>query len=252
MPAHGTGGLGVKLVTLAPRNPDRGLPFIHGVYVVFDPVTMAPEAILDGTALTTIRTAALSAAATDRLAREDASRLVVFGTGAQARAHALALRAVRDLHHVAVVGRTAAGAHALATELRAKGLPAEAAEADAVRTADIVCTCTTSATPVFAGADLAPGVHVNAIGAYRADLRELDGAALRGALVVVETREAALQEAGDVIHAIAEGALTAGDLVELRDIVVGDAGRTRDAERTVFKSVGLALEDLAVARAALI
>jgi len=249
MPAHGGGGVGVKLVTLAPGNPDLGLPFIHGAYVLFSPGRLVPEALLDGAELTAIRTAAVSALATRRLARADARRLVVFGAGTQARAHAHAMCAVRQIEHVAVVGRDPERAAALVTELCAEGIRAEVAGAEAVSAADVVCTCTTSPEPLFAGERLPAGVHVNAIGAYRADLRELDAAALARARVVVETRAAALAEGGDVVQAVAEGALEAGALEELRDVVLG-AGRQDPAELTVFKSVGLALEDLAIARAA--
>jgi ornithine cyclodeaminase len=251
MPAHGAVGVGVKLVTLAPGNPARELPFIHGAYVLFAPDTLVPEAVLDGTALTTIRTAAVSALAADRLARPDASRLVVFGAGAQARSHALAMAAVRPIASLRVVGRHPARAAALVADLRAGGLPAELGGPEAVADADLVCTCTTASQPVFDGAALAPGAHVTAIGAYRADLRELDDTALaRAALVAVETRASALQEAGDVVQAIAAGALSGDELAELADVVAGSAGRASPDDITVFKSVGLALEDLAVARAA--
>jgi ornithine cyclodeaminase/alanine dehydrogenase-like protein (mu-crystallin family) len=251
MPAHARAGVGVKLVTLAPGNPPRGLPFIHGAYVLFDGDTLAPEALLDGTALTTIRTAAVSALATDRLARPDAARLVVFGAGAQARAHAVAISAVRPIASVAIVNRTRERAEALVAELRSAGMDAAVAGPGAVADADIVCTCTPSEAPLFDGALLPAGAHVNAIGAYRPDLRELDDAAMGRARVVVETRAAALAEAGDVVQAAAAGVLDTGALIELCAVVRGDAGRERDDEVTVFKSVGLALEDLAVARAAL-
>jgi ornithine cyclodeaminase/alanine dehydrogenase-like protein (mu-crystallin family) len=251
MPAHGAVGVGVKLVTLAPGNPGRGLPFIHGAYVLFSPGSLVPEALLDGTALTTIRTAAVSALATDRLAPPDASRLVVFGAGAQARSHALAMAAVRPIESVRIVGRDRGRAAALVDDLRAAGLDATVAGPEAVADADLVCTCTTSRTPVFDGAALAPDAHVNAIGAYRADLRELDDATLtRADLVAVETRASALEEAGDVVQAAAAGVLAPTDLVELRDVVRGTARRGAGDGITVFKSVGLALEDLAVARAA--
>jgi ornithine cyclodeaminase len=252
MPAHApSAGLGVKLVTLAPGNAARGLPFIHGAYVLFSPDGLVPEALLDGTALTAIRTAAVSALATDRLARADARRLVLFGAGTQARAHADALRAVRPIEHVAVVGRDPARARAFVAALRESGVAADCAGPEAVRTADVICTCTTAAEPLFAGDDLPAGVHVNAIGAYRADLRELDAATLgRADVVVVETRASALAEAGDVIAAIAEGALDAGALAELRTVARGSLRREDPGAVTVFKSVGLALEDLAVARAA--
>jgi ornithine cyclodeaminase/alanine dehydrogenase-like protein (mu-crystallin family) len=242
MPAHGRAGVGVKLVTLAPGNPAHGLPFIHGAYVLFSPGRLEPEAVLDGAELTAIRTAAVSALATDRLARPDASRLVIFGAGTQARVHAHAMRAVRPIEQVTIVGRDRRRAAALAEELGAT-----VAGPEAVAGAELVCTCTTSAEPLFDGAALAPGTHVNAIGAYRPDLRELDAEAMRRATVVVETRAAALAEAGDVIQAGLEPA----ELIELRDVLSGRAGRPDPGAITVFKSVGLALEDLAVARAAL-
>jgi ornithine cyclodeaminase len=243
MPAHAAaGGLGVKLVTLAPGNPARGLPFIHGAYVLFSPGALVPEALLDGTELTAIRTAAVSALATDRLARPDARTLVVFGAGTQARAHVAAMRAIRPIETVTIVGRDPARARALADELGAA-----VAGPEAVAGADVICTCTTSAQPLFEGAWLAPGTHVNAVGAYRPDLRELDDVAMRRATVVVETRASALAEAGDVIQA----GLEPGALVELADVVRGRAERREPAAITVFKSVGLALEDLAIARAAM-
>lgn len=249
MPAHGRGGVGVKLVTLAPANPGRGVPLVHGAYVLFSPDGLVPEALLDGAELTAIRTAAVSALATERLARPDARRLVVFGAGIQAGVHARAMRAVRPIEHVDVVGRDPRRAGALVAELRAEGLSAELAGPDVVAAADVVCTCTTSPEPLFAGERLPPGVHINAVGAYRPDRRELDAATLARATVVVETRAAALAEAGDVVQAVGEGALEEGSLVELRDVVLG-AGRADPEQVTVFKSVGLALEDLAVARAA--
>ena len=242
MPAHGAAGVGVKLVTLAPGNPANGLPFIQGAYVLFSADGLVPEALLDGAELTAIRTAAVSALATDRLARPDARSLVVFGAGTQARVHVEAMRAVRPIASVAIVGRDPGRARALADELGA-----ELADPEAVAGADIVCTCTTSAEPLFDGARLASGTHVNAIGAYRPDLRELDDTAMRRATVVVETRAAALAEAGDVIGA----GLDPDALLELGDVVRGATGRPEPDAITVFKSVGLALEDLAVARAAL-
>jgi ornithine cyclodeaminase/alanine dehydrogenase-like protein (mu-crystallin family) len=242
MPAHGGAGLGVKLVTLAPGNPARGLPFIHGAYVLFSADGLVPEALLDGTELTAIRTAAVSALATDRLARPDARSLVIFGAGTQARAHVEAMRAVRPIETVAIVGRDPRRARELAD-----AVGAEVAGPEVLAGADLVCTCTTSAEPLFDGTRLAPGAHVNAIGAYRPDLRELDDAAMRCATVVVETRATALAEAGDVIGA----GLGPGALLELGDVVRGAAGRPDREAITVFKSVGLAFADLAVARAAL-
>jgi ornithine cyclodeaminase len=251
MPAASAEGAGVKLVTLAPGNAQRGLPFIQGVYVLFEPGTLTPAAILDGAALTTLRTAAVSALATTHLARADARRLVVFGAGTQARAHVDAVRAVRPIEHVAIVGRDPARAAELVSALSADGLDAVGAGPEAVADADIVCTCTTSRVPVFDAAALPPGVHVNAIGAYRSDMRELPAEALRHALLVVETRASALHEAGDVLLAIADGALAEGDVRhELAEVVRGTVRRETREQVTIFKSVGLALEDLALAAAA--
>lgn len=230
MPASGDMGTGVKLITVASANPGRGLPLIQGVYVLFSPERLEPIALLDGAALTRIRTAAVSGVATRHLARKDASRLVVFGAGVQGKAHVEAMRAVREIANVTVVDR-------------------EGANPGVVESADIICTCTTSATPVFDGALLAPGVHVNAIGAYRPTTRELDDVAISAGRVVVETRAASLVEAGDLIDPLKSGVISKDRVEELAEVVKGDRRRTDD-EITVFKSVGLASEDLAVARAA--
>jgi ornithine cyclodeaminase len=251
MPAYGPAGAGVKLVTVAPDNPARGLPLIHGLYLLFDAGTLAPVAVIDGAAMTGLRTAAVSGLATRHLARTDAARLVVFGAGTQARTHVAAMRAVRPIAEVTVVSRTAASAAALIEALRADGLDARLGTPAAVHNADLVCTCTTSTTPVFRGDLLPDGAHVNAIGAYRPDARELDTTTMRRARVVVEQRDAALAEAGDLVLAIAEGALTPDAIVaDLAEVVTGVAVRRSDDDVTVFKSVGLAMEDLAVAVAA--
>lgn len=249
MPAHGPGGVGVKLVTVAPDNPGRGLPLVHGVYALFAPETLAPVAMIDGAALTGLRTAAVSGLATRRLARSDAARLVVIGAGTQARTHVEAMRAVRPVDQVAVLSRTASSMETFVEDLRAAGVDARAGTPSAIRDADLVCTCTSSATPVLDGDMLAAGAHVNAVGAYRPDARELDAATMRRGRVVVEQRAAAFAEAGDVLLAIAEGALTRDDVTDLHEVVSGAVVRTADDDITVFKSVGLAMEDLAVAAA---
>jgi len=251
MPAHGPQGAGVKLVTLCRTNPSRGLPLIHGVFALFDPDTLALEALVDGAALTAMRTAAVSALATRLLAREDAERLVIFGAGRQARAHLDAMLAVRPIRWVGVVDPDRGHADALLAEARRHGLAAEAVDADAVATADLICTCTTSATPVLDGARVMPGAHVNAMGAYRPHDRELDAALMARGRIVVETRAAALAEAGDLVLAIAEGAISADDVVaDLAEVLAGAPARRSDEDVTVFKSVGVAFEDLVVARAA--
>jgi ornithine cyclodeaminase/alanine dehydrogenase-like protein (mu-crystallin family) len=251
MPAAGPEGLGVKLLTLNPGNRGRGMPLIHGIYIMFAPGTLAAEATLDGSALTAIRTAAVSAVATRHLARPDARRLVVFGAGAQAAAHIEAMCAVRPIEHVVIVGTGSKRTHELRESVLSRGLSCELGRPAAVASADIICTCTTSTTPLFAGERPAPGTHINAIGAYRADSRELDGPLFASAQVVVETRAAALAEAGDVIQAISEGMCDAADLVELQDLVCGKVRRRDQAAVTIFKSVGIPLEDLVVARTAM-
>jgi ornithine cyclodeaminase/alanine dehydrogenase-like protein (mu-crystallin family) len=251
MPAAGRDGVGVKLVTVAPNNPARDLPLIHGVYVLFDGDTLQPVALVDGGALTAVRTAAVSALATRHLARPDAQRLVVFGAGTQARSHIAAMRAVRPIAAITVVGRTTSSAHALVEELRPDDLEVRTGDPSAVREADIICTCTTSAVPVLEGRLLPPGVHVNAVGAYRPEARELDTEAVRRARVVVEQRAAALHEAGDLLIPIEEGAIEAGAIAaDLHEVVTGATVRRSAEDITVFKSVGLAREDLAVAVAA--
>jgi ornithine cyclodeaminase/alanine dehydrogenase-like protein (mu-crystallin family) len=251
MPADGPEGLGVKLLTLNPGNPGRGMPLIHGVYIMFAPGTLAAEATLDGGALTAVRTAAVSAVATRHLARPDARRLVVFGAGVQAAAHIAAMCAVRPIEHVAIVGTGSKRTHELRESVLSNGLACELGRPADVASADIICTCTTSATPLFAGEWPAPGTHINAIGAYRPDTRELDGPLIASAQVVVETRAAALAEAGDVIQAISEGMCDAADLVELQDLVCGKVQRHDQAAVTIFKSVGIPFEDLVVARTAI-
>jgi ornithine cyclodeaminase/alanine dehydrogenase-like protein (mu-crystallin family) len=252
MPAFGPQGAGAKLVTICPENPDRGLPRIQGLYVLFSQASLSPELLIDGSALTNLRTAAVSALATRHLAREDSRRLVVFGAGVQASAHVEAMRAVLPIETVTIVASSPASArgHELVARLRGADIEASAGTPDSVAGADVVCTCTTSASPVFNGAAVVRGTHINAIGAYRPDLRELDGSLLARSTIFVETREAALAEAGDILQAIAAGQLPDDDFAyELTDVIAGRARRSSDDQITVFKSVGVAVEDLIIARA---
>lgn len=252
MPAHGAQGVGVKLVTLTPSNSERDLPFIHASYVLFDPQTQAPVAMLDGASLTALRTAAVSGLATRHLALDLASRLVIYGAGVQARSHLEAMRAVRPIEEVVIVSRGTARGERLVEDASRLGLRASLGEPGAERDADLVCTCTTSSTPVVSGALLPPGVHVNAVGAYLPDRREIDTEGVRRARVAVETREAAMEEAGDLLIPIAEGAITADHVrADLAEIVRGRTIREGPEDVTLFKSVGVAFEDLVVARAAL-
>jgi ornithine cyclodeaminase/alanine dehydrogenase-like protein (mu-crystallin family) len=251
MPAVGDGGVGVKLVTLTPDNPERHLPFIGAVYVLFDATTQTPEAIVDGAALTALRTAAVSGLATRHLANPDAGRLVIFGAGVQAGSHLEAMLAVRRIEHVTVVSRTRTSAQALADVASERGVIADVGDADAVTDADLVCTCTTSEVPLFDGARLAAGAHVNAVGSYQPTARELDTTALLRARVVVETREAAFAEAGELSIPMGEGAFGREHVMaDLAEVMHGIAVRAVPSDVTVFKSVGLAFEDLIVARAA--
>lgn len=251
MPASGRRGVGVKLVALTDGNPARGLPLVDAVYVLFDAETQRAEGALDGAALTALRTAAVSGLATRWLAEPDAGRLVVFGAGVQATAHLEAMAAVRALTSVVVVSRGREAAQALVARAEATGVTARAGEPADVADADLVCTCTTSRTPVVQGRSLSSGTHVNAVGAYLPDVRELDTDAIVKARIVVEHRTPAFEEAGDLLLPIAEGAIEASHVVaDLAEMVAGAPVRRDAGDITVFKSVGMAFEDLVVARAA--
>jgi len=252
MPAIGAGGVGVKLVTVTGENAARGVPTVNGVYVLFDGETQVPIATIDGAALTALRTAAVSGLATRHLARADAERLVLFGAGVQARSHLEAMATERGVRSVVIVSRSPGPAEDLVRHATGTlGVRAAVGVPDDVGDADLVCCCTTAATPLFAGSRLPPGTHVNAVGAYRPDERELDTETVRRARVVVETREAAAAEAGDLAIPIAEGAIGPEHVVaDLAELVRGKPVRTGDDDVTLFESVGLAFEDLAVARAA--
>jgi ornithine cyclodeaminase/alanine dehydrogenase-like protein (mu-crystallin family) len=236
MPAYAGDALGAKLVTFYPGN--RDVHTHHAVIVLFRPETGEPAAVLDGRLITEMRTAAASAVATDALARPDARVLGILGAGVQARSHLEALRLVRPLDEVRVWSprRARAFAEEMGGDVRAVDSAAEA-----VRGADVVLVATTSQTPVLQGAWLAPGTHVNAVGATRPDWRELDDAAVRSARLFVDSRVAALRESGDVMAA-------EGEPAELGEVILGKlAGRRSPDEITLFKSVGVAVEDLVAA-----
>ena len=250
------GRLGVKTVTICPGNSALTLPGVHGLYSLFDAATGVPLAVLEGGELTARRTAAASALAASYLARSDAARLLVVGAGRVAALMPEALRAVRPgLTQFEVWARRDEAAEALAAALRASGLQAQATthlEA-AVRRADIVSCATLATTPLVQGAWLEPGTHLDLIGSFAPTMREADGTCFARASVWLDTPEA-LAKAGDVLQAIAEGAFAAERVVgTLADLVHSRCrGRSADAhphaqERTLFKSVGYALEDLAAA-----
>jgi ornithine cyclodeaminase/alanine dehydrogenase-like protein (mu-crystallin family) len=252
MPCHGPEGVGVKLVTVAPENPERhGLPRIQGTYALFTPDGLTPRLLIDGAALTRVRTAAVSALATRLLSRPDSARLVIFGAGVQGAAHAAAMRAVRPIEEVVVIGASADSARgrALVAELRADGLSARLGDTGALAEADIVCTCTTAEQPLFEADAVRPGTHVNAVGSHRPSMCELPPELLGHALLAVETERAAHAEAGEIVRAVQSGVIpTTGFAAELSALAAGRV-RRRDAEQiTVFKSVGLSVQDLIVAR----
>lgn len=258
MPAHRDGnapGLGLKAVCVFPANPGRGLDSHQGVVTLFDPATGMPSAIMSASSLTAIRTAAVSAVATRILAREDARHLAILGAGVQARAHLEAIAAVRELASVRVYAPTAAHAERFVHELRAgcgaaTMRVAETAET-AVRGADIVVTATNATTPVLRRTWLDPGTHVNAIGASQPTARELDTATVAAAALFVDSRESALAEAGELQLALEEGAIAGSEHIraELGELVLGrHRGRCDAEEMTLFRSLGLAIEDLAAAQ----
>ena len=239
--------VGLKLVSIAPGNPASRRPLVQAVYLLLDGVTLTPAATLDGTYLTTLRTAAVSALVARRLARPDAGRLVIFGAGVQAWAHAQSLAQVLPLTHVDVVGRSTDRAEALAAKVRDElGIPASCATPDAVADADVIACCTTARSPLFEGQLLGSGATVLAIGAYQPDTREVDDETMRRGVVVVESRRSALAEAGEIVQSIAAGVLVDSELITLSDLVLQRPDLPADAVR-VFKGTGMPWQDLAVA-----
>jgi len=233
MPAYG-GALGAKLVTFYPSN--EGVPTHHALVLLFRPETGEPLVTMDGRLITEMRTAAVSAVATKLLARPEASVLAILGSGVQARSHLEALRLVRAFREIRVWSPRNARAFA-----RQLGVHAADSAAEAVRGADVVVVATTSRVPVLFGQWLSPGTHINAVGAPRPTWRELDDEILRTARIYVESREAATRESGDIIAA---GRVDA----EIGEVVTGAMrGRESAGELTLFKSVGVAVEDVVTA-----
>lgn len=245
------GFIGVKVVTVTPDNNLVGLPAVMGVYLLMHGRTSEPLALIDGQRLTLWRTACASALASTFLSREDSRCLTVIGAGALAPFLAKAHAAVRPIEEIRIWNRTRANAEKVAAALRAEGLEALAADDldQAVAEADIVSAATISTVPLVKGANLRPGAHVDLVGAFSPAMRESDEQAIARASVYVDTREGAMKEAGDIVQAIAEGALRPerirGDLYELARGIA--KGRQSADEITLFKSVGAAIEDLAAA-----
>jgi ornithine cyclodeaminase len=247
------GAVGAKVVSVFADNPSRGLPLIHGVYLLTDAATGRPAALLEAGWLTALRTAAASALAATRLARDDAGSLALVGAGVQAAAHLDAFLGIRPIRHVRIASRSAARAEAFVADARRRYPDLDIALArdanSAVEACDVVVAATTSATPVVHGAGLRPGAFVALVGAFTPRTREADTEAIQRARVFVDTYDGALAEAGDLLIPMGEGAFErtaiAGDLAGLVSGRV--VGRRNRDEVTLFKSVGAALEDLAVA-----
>ena len=244
MPSEAPGAAGVKVVTVAPENPARDLPRIQGTHLLFDRGSLALRAVLDGTALTTLRTPAVSVAAVLPRLPDRPLRVAVVGAGPQATGHVATLAAVRPLAGAAYLVRDPSR-----TPLDALWLGSPQA-VEALRTADVVVCATSARSPLFDSTVLREDVVVVAVGSHEPDARELDAPLLGRATVVVEDVGTALREAGDVVLAIAEGRLTAADLVPMCDVVTGAAHLPADRP-LVFKSVGMSWQDLVVAEAVL-
>jgi thiomorpholine-carboxylate dehydrogenase len=234
MPAYGSGVLGAKLVTFYPNN--QGIPTHHAMILLFRPETGEPLVTMDGRLITEMRTAAVSAVATDLLARREVGTLAILGSGVQAQSHLEALRLVRQFREVRVWSPRNVAAFARKWEVTA----AASAE-EAVRGADVIVVATAATTPVLEGEWLSPGAHINAVGATRPNWRELDDEVLRRTRIYVESRQAASGESGDII--------AGGEIVaEIGELLSGTKpGRETDGEITLYKSVGVAIEDIVAA-----
>jgi alanine dehydrogenase len=260
MPAllHTTQDMAVKIVSVFPRNQERGMATIHALVVALDAETGRPLAVMEGASLTAIRTGAASGAATDLLARPEAKTLAIFGSGAQARTQLEAVCTVRPIEQVWVYSLDEAGVQTFAEQMAGYGpIPKNIDIVDnpreAVVGADVICTATTSSTPVFDGHDLKPGTHINAIGSFTPTMQEIDAETVQKARVIVDFREAVLAESGDLIIPIEQGLISADWIhAELGEIATGQkSGRTDASEITLFKSVGIAVQDAVAASRAL-
>lgn len=244
--------LGVKIVSIFPKNAELGRDSHQGVVAYLDPSTGELRAILEAGAVTAIRTAAVSGVATDRLASKEADDLAILGAGVEARTHLAAVRAVRSIRRVRIWNRTRSRAELLAAELSGQGCRIEVMESAeaAVRGASIICTTTASREPVLEARWVSPGAHINAVGSSIKDTREVDSALMKASVLFVDARESALNEAGDLLIPMAEGVVNAAHIVaELGEVLTGrHPGRRTPHEVTLFKSLGLGIEDVASAR----
>jgi alanine dehydrogenase len=260
MPARIAGpepALGLKVVSVFPQNQARGEPSIYALVTLLDPETGRPLAVLDGTYLTALRTGAASGVATRHMARPDARVLALFGAGGQALQQALAVCAVRAIERIWLVNRTPERAALLAERLREAGLRQEilvaAGPAEALAEADVICAATSASTPVFEDGWLRPGAHINGVGSFKPSMAELPAASVARARVVVDQRRAAWAEAGDLVQARDAGLIGEEHVAgEIGEVAAGRVvGRASPEELTLFKSVGNAVQDLAVGALAL-
>jgi ornithine cyclodeaminase/alanine dehydrogenase-like protein (mu-crystallin family) len=249
----GTGAFALKAVCIMAGNPARGLDAHQGLVTLFDGETGVPTAILDASAITAVRTAAVTAVATGALARPDATTLAVLGAGTQARAHLRALAGVRAFERVWVYAPTTAHAEDVAAEASTAGVTVAASAQEALRDADVVVTVTSAREPVLRREWLKPGAHLNAVGASSPRNREIDTATVAASALFCDSRESLRNEAGEFRLAVTEGLISGDEHVraELGEVLAGTAAGRRDAgELTMFRSLGLAIEDLAAAQCA--
>lgn len=247
--------LGVKIVSLYPGNPKLGLSFIQAAVLVLEATTGRPQALLEGSSLTAIRTGAASGAATDLLARQDSRIAAIFGAGVQGRTQLQAICTVRNINTAWIYDTDRDKAKSLIIELAGKGrIPNDLRMAispeEAVLQADIICTATTSSSPVFEDRWLKDGVHINAVGAYTPTMQEIPPETVARALVVVDSRLASLAEAGDLIQPIQSGLISQEHVyAEIGEVISqGKLGRESENQVTFFKSVGLAVQDVITAQ----
>jgi ornithine cyclodeaminase len=248
--------LAVKIVSLFDKNPERGLPFIHAGVLVLNAETGAVEALLEGGSLTAIRTGAGAGAATDVLARKDAKTVAIFGAGVQARTQLIAACEVRNIQSAWIYDTNPAQVNKFIEEMAAHGRIPKAMRAahnstEAILDADIICTATTSKTPVFIDSDLKPGVHINGVGSYTLDMQEIPTETFARSRVTVDSRNAALVESGDIANPLKKGALKETAIAEIGEVISGkQPGRSSSDQITLFKSVGIAVQDAMAAQLA--
>lgn len=259
MPAHlGSSergsALGAKIVSVFEKNSEQGLEIVQGIYILLDGDTGAPLALMDGRFITAIRTAATSAVATRFMATEGRKRLAVFGAGVQAEFHIEAMLAVTEIERILIASRTEEKALRLSEITQSRfDIECEITSAETIALeADLICTCTSASTPLFDGSKIRAGTHINAVGAFTPLTRELDTATVTRSRVIIDAESAAGREAGEIMIPISEGAITADHIKGSLAQVVNNQveGRTSKDEITLFKSCGLALEDLVTAKLA--